>query len=1103
MGYWPFVTIFISLILILFFRRIDKRRINFSKFKRYAEKLSEDFNGFLAGKKEEMGSHIEQLDAALQKAETLVSRLEASQELLKGSHVKLQDEKSELDTIKREMEKLKGLKEEISNEVTILGKNLPSLKGLSSKLDRIALNIAENEKAIRNTSALIPTLERRVQDKSEKAIEDARNQILEEARSLFGSLVDEYRKNLDDFSAEGMNALERFKRETNDILGKTKQNITGFMDTVQACQDKLSEVEDGKLRVIEKQITDLGDLMDGTKEKLERVERETVDAFINRAEDEYKRYMLLLEESQSSFKNGIFEKVENEAKDLSSYVSRLEGRVQSLLNNIKEETDKYGEVLNLKAKTHESETDALKSRIISEINEEANKNLLLIKPIVSEMNEKLVASRKEFSTLYSRMQSSLESQEDKIKLQIEGFAGKVEQHKKQFVEQLNKPIEGAIEQINGITEQLNSRIADATSTVSGEFVSRLKEYEGKIHTLEGRIGDLKNIADAGQEMIEERIDSVFRNYKPEIVKKIRSLKEETEQLYSQERERIVDKIGTIISESDSELEKRENQLKVYIGDIEKKMQESEEKLSGQESEITENLSRVKFEAREELIRELENLKSLFKEEKERSIERFREELAGVNEKIDTINEEVTQVQGTVESKIEEALGNVDGSVKEIETSYLKTEDELKEQLRANLDGIRVEVDGIKTKVDRLKGDVVKDVSDALEYFRKDVEKEISGQRENIYEKGRDLQDLVNSLAEGAKSELTESHKDASQKLSAFSSEVGEVQEGIETRITGIEKRISDFEKDSTVLRRAVKFKDKVEEDIERFSDIMVGLKQDKKEIMSLKKVVENLKRDEGDIAAKVRQLKSEKKLVQDIAKNAEQAIGLIAVVDEKIKLIESERELLDHIESSMKNIEGQFDSLKQKAEKLAGREKDIEVSIETISKTKEFISNLEQRTDLLKENLSDIREREEEMKNKITLIDEKTGSLLAYENRIEEVLAKFKEMDSLVQDIEERSKQLQNTREWLARVESRLTNLTKDAERLVDEMKSTGISIPEGAPAKGKAREDRPAVFSRESDSKVKTVLTLFEQKWTIPEICKVTKMSRGEVELILELNNR
>ena len=51
MSYWPFVTIFVSLILILFFRRLDKRTINFNKFKKYAEKLSEDFNLFLGKKR--------------------------------------------------------------------------------------------------------------------------------------------------------------------------------------------------------------------------------------------------------------------------------------------------------------------------------------------------------------------------------------------------------------------------------------------------------------------------------------------------------------------------------------------------------------------------------------------------------------------------------------------------------------------------------------------------------------------------------------------------------------------------------------------------------------------------------------------------------------------------------------------------------------------------------------------------------------------------------------------------------------------------------------------------------------------------------------------
>jgi chromosome segregation ATPase len=383
-----------------------------------------------------------------------------------------------------------------------------------------------------------------------------------------------------------------------------------------------------------------------------------------------------------------------------------------------------------------------------------------------------------------------------------------------------------------------------------------------------------------------------------------------------------------------------------------------------------------------------------------------------------------------------------------------------------------------------------------------VEKELESSRELIYEKCRELQELVTSIAGGAKAELEASHGEAEQTLRGFETEVSEVQDRIEKRVGDIEQRINTFEKDSTVLKRAIRFKEKVEVDIERFSDIMMQLKEDRKDILSLRKVIDTLKRDEGDISAKVRQLKSEKKLVQDIARNAEQAIGLISVVDEKIKLIEEEREVLERIESGMRSIDSRFADLKNKAEELVSREKEIEVSIDTITKTKEFVANLEQRADLLNTNLKELRDREQDLKNKVTLIDEKTGSLLNYESRIEEVLSKFKEMDSLVADIEQRSKQLQSTREWLARTESRLTNLTKDAERLVDEIQTSGVPAV-GGKGGGNTEKDRPTLLSKESESKVKTVLTLFEQKWTIPEICKVTKMSRGEVELILELNNR
>jgi chromosome segregation ATPase len=1105
MSYWPFVTLFVfNLVLILFFRRVDKRKINFNKFKKFAEKLSGDFDLFLKGKREELQGQIGQLEGVVAKAEDVLNRIERSEEVLGKSRGELEGERFALESVKREMEKLRGLKDELSEEAARIGKSLPSMKSLSKRVEKITLDIAENEKALRSVSAIIPTIEKRVQEKSDRALEDASNMLVEEARGRFSSLIEEYRQNMQALSETGRRELENFKKETGQIIDRAQVSIAGLLDEVETCQGRVAGIEERRLNVVERRLGELDELFEETKGKVARVGDEAVETFLERAEQDYKRYVDLLEENRNALKTEVYERVESQAKDLSSYIARLEGRVQSLLQNIKDETDKYGEVLHLKAKAHESEADMLKGKILAEITEEANRNLLLIKPIVTEMNEKLTSYKKEFGSLYSAVKSKLSSQQDEMREQIEGFSRDIETQKQDAVASLQTSLGEVRVQLSSIGEQLESTVGEAAASVRENFVQRLKDYEERIHALEGRIGDLKHIADTGQEMIEQRIDTVFKNYRPEIERKIDSLKRETETIFTREHGRILERIGSIIGEADTRLDEREKQISSFVNAVDTRLKESEDKLSGQEERIIENVNRVRVEARQELVRELENLKNLFKEERDRSVERFRVELSDLNEQVQEVNSRVDDIRGALERKIAEAMKNVDSSVREVETSYLKTGDELKERLQRDLVHMKGEVEQIHEQVDGMKVSLIKDVTGAIDYFKKDVEKELEGHREEIYARGRELQELVVSIAEGAKAELNKSHQEAADELRGFEIGAREVQERMEKRVQDIEGRISTFEKESTVLKRAVRFKEKVEENIQQFSEIMIQLKEDKKDILSMRKVIDGLKRDEGDISAKVRQLKSEKKLVQDIAKNAEQAIGLITVVDEKIKLIEEERDLLEKIESGMKDLDKRFDALKKKAEELSTREKDIEVSIETITKTKEFIAKLEQRADLLNTNLVELREREDDLKNKVTIIDEKTGSLLNYENRIEDVLSKFTEMDSLVADIEERGKQLQSTREWLARTESRLTNLTKEAERLVQEMADLGTGP--GAPARtarGSSGDDRPTLLSTESESKVKTVLTLFEQKWTIPEICKVTKMSRGEVELILELNNR
>jgi len=396
MDFWPFICIFVTLVLILFFRRIDKRTINFNKFKRYAEKLSADFNVFLNQKKEDFSESMQDLDGALKKAAQILAKIEIADNNLKSSYATAEDEKGELENIKNELEKLKEMKEDISAEIVEIDKNLPSLKQLSRRIQKMGIEIVENEKALKNTSSMLPVIEKRVQEQTDKVLNDVRSNVLKEAKGLFVPVIDEYRASLELLKSTLSEELKRFKGEVQDHTGLVYQKIDELNSSIEACGSKLTSFESETIISLKEKIAELDSALNETKRKIEKTEKESVRVFLKKAEDEYNNYINVLESSQAKYKGNIFQRIEERAKDLSTYVTRLEGRVQNLLDDVKKETDKYGEVLNLKIKTHESEADVLKSRIISDINEEANRNLILIKPIVSEMNEKLLAYNKEF-----------------------------------------------------------------------------------------------------------------------------------------------------------------------------------------------------------------------------------------------------------------------------------------------------------------------------------------------------------------------------------------------------------------------------------------------------------------------------------------------------------------------------------------------------------------------------------------------------------------------------------------------------------------------------------------------------------------------------------
>ena len=104
-------------------------------------------------------------------------------------------------------------------------------------------------------------------------------------------------------------------------------------------------------------------------------------------------------------------------------------------------------------------------------------------------------------------------------------------------------------------------------------------------------------------------------------------------------------------------------------------------------------------------------------------------------------------------------------------------------------------------------------------------------------------------------------------------------------------------------------------------------------------------------------------------------------------------------------------------------------------------------------------------------------------------MGKLRAADQLAQDLEGRIEKLNTARDWLARTETRLEGVGRKAQEQVQLLESLVKTNGEADKA--------PPITKRE------TVTKLAHQGWSVQEIARATKLSRGEVELILEVAPR
>ena len=270
-------------------------------------------------------------------------------------------------------------------------------------------------------------------------------------------------------------------------------------------------------------------------------------------------------------------------------------------------------------------------------------------------------------------------------------------------------------------------------------------------------------------------------------------------------------------------------------------------------------------------------------------------------------------------------------------------------------------------------------------------------------------------------------------------------------------------------------------DWQRFNDLIAAHAE----------AVAGLEARTAEAVAELRQVQAECAALRDVQKQIVEVRGAAGSLAKRTEAISA---TADGLEQRISDVLAQRAQLQELDRSLA---RTGELSAEVAQRATE-LRNRSRHVDALHDQLRELEQTVSrlqpgvaEMRDTVAQLQRQVETVAAGSDRAEQALDALDKMDTQMADVEERAQRLQVARDWLARAETRIAEIHSSAQ---DQMRllETLLKTQRGAP-------DEPSGAGELGRRSM--VVKLAGQGWTIPEIARATHLSRGEVELTLEVS--
>ena len=509
----------------------------------------------------------------------------------------------------------------------------------------------------------------------------------------------------------------------------------------------------------------------------------------------------------------------------------------------------------------------------------------------------------------------------------------------------------------------------------------------------------------------------------------------------------------------------------FFSDLSKRSGEMEKRIASWQGDLEDRLTNISGEETAQR-RELEQG---FNTE-------LRKELSFRNERLMADLERLKTETNAFEEGIREQMNAGDISL----VSY-------REELARNLEEAREAAEAaIKAEI----GSYSLSTAELVKQNQRELESRFREIAEYAENRNDEIQDLMDSSRKSiveqdsriasVRSAMDDVHRDAQIQRDEFFSRIDVQAKTLDAGIQDAERHIRDFFEQAKLIDKTDELRLDLERRIEDLRADMDRLDQRRAEASLLESQFIKVKRLEDDVNAKMTRFISEQHRIEQMDKEFNRLLQTSKAVEDKLREVSASDDMLQQVQLRIRKIE---EALSETDEKYQRIEKKNQV--------------LENTNDSIDRNFRDLQDSEKSVKKINTDLERFAEDIKSLRNSIEDLAGKSEKaqitsdkvslLDTALNSVEERLNIVQAAREGLGRTETRLEEINRE---ILSNLKLLG-TVQEKKGKKGPADEGAPPINVRES------VIKLATKGWTVEEIAKSLKISRSEVELILEIASR